>query len=335
MAQTLRRAFAIFTATALVLQGLVAVGCSAADAAEPSRDRLRIGYLTPVRQPAREAVFRQELARLGYREGHNLAIEYRSADGDFVRLPMLATELARLDVHVIVAVVTQSALAAQQATATVPIVMIGVADPVRAGLVATLARPGANLTGNSSASIDIVGKQLQLLREVRPGVSRVAALWNPQNAVFQSQQLAEARTAAASLGLVLLPVEVSHPAALQRAFDSIVAQRSDALIVLADPLFTGLASRIAALAIAQRLPTAGGFANYAEAGLLFAYGPDFDDLHRRGALYVHRIFNGARPGELPIELPTRFELVVNTETARRLNATLPAPFLSRADRLVP
>jgi putative ABC transport system substrate-binding protein len=294
----------------------------------------RIGYLTPTSQPAREAAFRDALLRLGHEEGRSIAIEYRSAEARFERLPALAAELAGRDVDVIVAVVTEAALAAQRATRTIPIVMVGVADPVGTGLVASLARPGGNVTGTSAVAADVVGKQLELLDEVLPKASRVAVLWNPANRVFQARQLREARAAATKLRLRLHLVEVRTPDELDGAFAALPRLHPDALLLLNDPLFHPHASRIAALATSQRLPAVSGARDYAEAGILVTYGPDYPEAWRRAATYVDRILNGRRPGELPVEQTTRFELVVNARTARVLGLTIPASVTARADHVV-
>ena len=220
----------------MILRGLgllaaLALGVGAAPPssdAQPPTKGPRIGYLAPVSLPAREEIFFQELRRLGYSEGQRIAIEYRSAGGRFERLPGLAAELVALKVDVIVAVVTQAALAAKKATSTIPIVMLGVSDPVGSGLIASLARPGGNVTGASTTAAEVVGKQVELLRELLPGVSRVTALWNPTNPVFQQQQLGEARAAAAKLRLPLHLVEARTPAELDGAFTTMAGERADA-----------------------------------------------------------------------------------------------------------
>lgn len=294
----------------------------------------RIGYLTPITQPSREEVFRDGLRQLGYEDGPSIAIEYRSAEGRFERLPALAAELAGLEVEVIVAVVTQAALAAKTATRTIPIVMVGVADPVGTGLVASLAQPGGNVTGTSSVAADVVGKQLELLHQVLPKMSRIAALWNPANRVFQQRQLAEASAAATKLRIQLQLVEARTPEDLDRAFAGLARPRPDALLVLGDPLFTAHAARIAGLAIGQRLPTVGATREYAEGGGLLAYGPDYPEAWRRATAYVDRILKGARPGELPVEQSTKFDLVINARTARTLGITIPPSVVARADHVI-
>lgn len=294
----------------------------------------RIGYLTPTANAQREGAFRDELAKLGWAEGRNLAIEYRSANGQFDRLPLLAQELVKLNPDVIVAAVTQASIAAKAATSSIPIVIVAVGDPVGAGLVTNLARPGGNVTGNSVASSDILGKQLELLREVKPNLASVVVLSNPSNRVFQQQQLDAAKAAAARLQVKLAVVEAARADAFEPAFAEIAKLRPDALLILGDPMFAQFASRIAQLALAARLPTATGFNNYADAGILITYGINFDDFHRRAAHYVDRLLKGAKPADLPIEQPTTFELIVNQKTAKALGITLPPALVSRADRVI-
>lgn len=320
---TIRNALAVLVS---VVIGIVAP--MPAGAQTPTKT-VRIGFLAPITHAEREAAFRQELSRLGYVEGRNLTIEHRTADGHFDRLPALASELVRLNVDVIVAVVTQAALAAKGATSTIPIVMVAVGDPVDAKLVASLARPGGNVTGTSSITADLLGKQLELLREMLPRVSRVAALWNPTNTVFQTLQLKEAKAAAAKLRIELPVVEAKAPEELDGAFRTIAALRPDALLVMGDPMFTTQAEWIARLALERRLPTASGF--FSDAGILLSYGPDFTDLHRRAAVYVDRILKGARPADLPVERPTRFELVIDAKTAKALGIAIPPALAARAE----
>jgi putative ABC transport system substrate-binding protein len=312
----------------------VAALCASPAFAQAAPGTARIGMLTPTTNAAREDVFRRELARLGHVEGRNLVIEYRTANGDFDRLPALAAELARANVDVIVAIVTQASVAAKAATTTIPIVIVGVGDPVGAGLVTSLARPGGNVTGNSGAAVEVVGKQLELFRELIPNVSRVTALHNPSNRVFQAQQLEQAKRAARGLGIELAVVEASRPEALEAAFRALDAARPDGLLILADPMFGLHADRIARLALARRLPTVSGFETYADAGVLVAYGANFDEFYRRGAVYVDRILRGAKPADLPVERPNRFELIVNLRSAKALGITLPAALIARADRVV-
>jgi|KBSMisStaDraftv2_1062788.scaffolds.fasta_scaffold80701_2 putative ABC transport system substrate-binding protein len=299
-------------------------------AAQQPAKVVRLGYLTPIAQPAREDVFRQELQRLGYIEGKNIAIEYRSANGRFELLPHLAAELAGLKVDVIVAVVTQAALAAKKSTDTIPIVMISVSDPVQSGLVASLGRPGANVTGNSALTAHLVGKQLEMLRELLPKASVVAALWNPANAVFQKQQVDEAKASAMNLNVRLQFVAAQTPDDLERAFASIAKQKTNALIILGDPVFNAHAGKIATLAARHRVPAVAGSREFTDAGGLMTYGPDYADSYRRAAAYVDRILKGTKPADLPVEQPTTFELVINNKTAKALGITIPDSIAIRA-----
>lgn len=294
----------------------------------------RIGYLTPISQPAREDAFRQELRRLGYVEGKNIAIEYRSANGRFELLPQLAAELAGLKPDVIVAVVTQAAVAAKQATATIPIVMIAVSDPVQSGLVASLGRPGGNITGTSALTAQLVGKQLELLREMLPKASRVAALWNPANAVFQKQQADEAKASATRLGIRLSFFEVRTGDELDPVFAEIAKQKMNALIVLGDPVLYAHASRIGNLAARYRIPAVAGAREYINVGGLMAYGPTFTDNYRRAATYIDKILKGTKPADLPVEQPTTFELVINARTAKSLGIAVPNSLVMRADEIM-
>jgi putative ABC transport system substrate-binding protein len=315
----------------------LALGCGLAmpGAAQSQARSVKVGFLAPIPQPTREAIFRAELASHGFVEGRNLVIEYRQAGGDFARLPALAAELVEARVDVLVSVVTQSSVAAKAATRTTPIVMVAVGDPVGAGLVQSLARPGGNITGTTGAAVEVTGKQLELLREIRPGLRRVAVLWNPANDVFQRQLAVEAQAAAKRLRLEVSMVEAASPDAFDAAFAAIVGERAEAILVLGDPMFAQHARRIADRAIASRLPTVSGFENLAEAGILLTYGASFEAMYRRSALYVARILQGATPATLPIERPTRFDLVVNAATARALGLALPATLIGRADRVIP
>ena len=301
---------------------------------QPAAKVARIGYLTPTSQPAREEVFRQELRRLGYAEGQNIVLEYRSANGSYDRLPDLAAELVGLKVDVLVTVVTHAALAAKKATATIPIVMVGVSDPVGVGLVASLARPGGNVTGTSALAANVVGKQLESLREMLPKASRVATLWNPANSVFQKLQLAEVKAAATKLKVQLQLFEARTPDQLDHAFTSIARQRPDALLILADPMFGAHWARIAELAARHRIPAVSGSREYADAGGLMTYGPDYFEVYQRAGRYVDQILKGGRPADLPVEQSTKFELVVNARAAAGLGITIPRSLVGRADRVV-
>ena len=262
-----------------------------------------------------------------------LQFEYRNADGDFERLPALARELAALPVDVIVAQVTQAAIAARAATTTIPIVMIAVSDPVASGLVASLARPGGNVTGTSAVAAGVAVKQLEVLRELVPGLTRAAVLWNPANTVFQQQQLGELRAGAAQMQIQLQVHEARNEAALEPALAAIAAA-SRTVLVMGEPVFVTHAARIAALAIQHRLLSVGATRAMAEAGILVTYAPNYEDAFRGAAVYVDRILKGARPAELPVERSQRFELVLNRRTARALQFEPSAALLVRADRVI-
>jgi putative ABC transport system substrate-binding protein len=278
--------------------------------------------------------FRQGLRELGYIEGRNILIEYRWADGRFDRLPALAAELTRLPVDVIVASNTPAALAARKATSTIPIILVTAGDPVGSGLVASLARPGGNVTGLSLfPTLEISGKQLELLKEAFPTVSHVAVLANPANPPTAGL-LTETEFAARSLGLRLRVVEVREPKDFDGAFATMKNERVPALLVIADPLVNDNRGRIVVFAATSRLPAIYPYRTFVDAGGLMSYGVDLSDLSRRAATYVDRILKGAKPAELPIEQPTKFELVVNLRTAKALGLTIPPSLLLRADHVI-
>jgi len=297
----------------------------------------RIGFLAA---PSRSGMahlteaFLQGLREVGYVEGRNIAIEYRWADGKFERLPELAAELVRLKVDVIVAAVTQASLAAKNATGAIPIVMVAVANPVDSGLIASLARPGANLTGTSVMNDEVVGKQLELLKEALPAISRVGAMWNPANPVFQKLQLRALEATARALNVRLQKVEARDQEEIERAFKAIAKERTRALHVLPDPVFTAHRGRVADLALKLHLPAVSGAKESAEAGLLMSYGPSFPESYRRAAIYVDKILKGAKPADIPIERSTKFEFVINLSTAKQIGVTLPQSLLYRADKVI-
>ncbi len=278
--------------------------------------------------------FRHGLRDLGYVEGQNVVIVARWAEGRFDRLPGLAAELVRENVDVIVSQVTQASLAAKNATRTIPIVMVGVGDPVGAGLVRSLSRPGGNITGTSGVAVAVVGKALQLLTEVVPRISRMAVLWNPANPVFQAQLVSETEAAAQALRVQLQFVEARSPGELDSAFRAISGQGAGAILVLSDPVFTTHRARIVELVAKTRLPAMYGIRDAAEAGGLMSYGPDYAELGRRSATYVDRILKGAKPADLPVEQPTKFELVVNLKTAKALGIAVPPSVLGRANTII-
>jgi putative tryptophan/tyrosine transport system substrate-binding protein len=273
------------------------------------------------------------LRELGYVDGRNIRIESRWASGKLDQLAQLAAELVGLDVNVLVTSVTEASLQAKKATARIPIVMVAVGDPVAVGLVASLARPSGNVTGTSSLSIDIVGKQIELLTAVAPGISRVALLWNPDNSAYQALQLQQAEQAARVAGLELQLVEARSAGEIATAFGGI-KKGTQALAVLGDSVLVQHAKTIAELALKNRLITAGLNRGWARAGILLTYGPSFFDLHKRAATYVDKILKGAVPADLPVEQPTKFELLVNLKTAKALGLVVPPSLLARADEVI-
>ncbi len=324
--------FAVVLAVGLTL---VPLGTAAA---QPPEKVPRVGYLNPgslsdpVSQRRLEA-FRQGLRDLGYVEGQNIAIESRWAEGKY-RYPALAADLVRLKVDVIVAQGGAATQAVQQATRTIPIVMSIVLDPVGSGLVPSLARPGGNVTGTSFMGPDLVGKQLQLLKEVVPKVSRVALLRNPANPA-SAQGLRDAEAAARALGVRLQALEARDPQEIDSAFAAMTRERAGALLILPDPIFGNQRRQIAELAAKRRLPAIyGGTPEYAEAGGLMVYGPNELDLNRRAAIYVDKLLKGAKPADLPVEQPTKFELVINLRTAKAIGLTIPQSVLIRADQVI-
>ena len=277
--------------------------------------------------------FRQALNNLGYIEGKNVRFEYRYAEGYNERLPELANDLADLNVDVIVTWGTDAVLAAKQATTTIPIVMGAIGDPLGSGIVTNLARPGGNVTGSSSRAAELESKRLELLKEAAPGLSRAAILFNPTNH-YMPLALQSARKGAQMLHVSLAIYEVRDTTTLDAAFVTLTKDRPDALMVPADTFLVSQRSRIAQFAIENKLPSVYTFREYIEAGGLFAYTPNYNDLFRRAASYVDKILKGAKPGELPIEQSTKFRLVINFKTARTLGVTLPPWLLVRADEVI-
>jgi ABC-type uncharacterized transport system substrate-binding protein len=308
--------------------------------AQPAATVARIGYLSPSGNRAFPEVteaFRQGLRDLGYVEGRNIAIEYRSAEGKPERLRHLAAELVALKVDVIVtAAGTRAALVAKRATSTIPIVFIAAGDPVASGLVTSLARPGGNVTGVSLLFTELVGKCLEQLKQAVPGVGSGAVLWQPGEAPERSEKaiLKEADAAARALGVHAHFLETRSPSNIDRAFSEVTRARVGAVAVLSTPMFARERGRLVELAARHRLPTVFSFSGYVEAGGLMSYGPDLPDVSRRGATYVDKILKGAQPRDLPIEQPTKFELVINLKTAKALGLTIPPTLLLRADQVI-
>ena len=266
-------------------------------------------------------------------EGRNITIEHRSSEGKFARLPNLAADLVRLQVDVIVTGGPPAPLVAKQATSTIPIVFAVSGDPVAEGLVASLARPGGNITGLASISGDVVGKQLALLKDAVPKVSRVAVLQNPSNETH-ARILRQAEGAAQALGMQLRIVQARTPPEIDADFAAIRSRRVDGVLVLRDALFLAQRTQIAALAAKGRLPAVYGFKEQVEAGGLMAYGASVPVMYGRAAAYVDKILKGAKPADLPVEQPNKFDLVINLKTARALGLTIPPSLLQRADQVI-
>ncbi|MCC6197550.1 MAG: ABC transporter substrate-binding protein [Burkholderiales bacterium] len=293
----------------------------------------RIGLLT-LGPNVIEPAFLDGMRELGYVDGKTIALERRSAEGDQSKLPALAEELVRLRPAVIVSLVTAASIAASRATSTIPVVIVAVGDPVAAGIVGNLARPGRNVTGTSAQSTAVIGKLIQIIRQLLPRAAQIGMLWNPANAIFNQQILGEALTSAARLQLFARVLEARSRDDIDRAFAAMSAERPDALLVFLDPLFAANAGRVAELALAQRLPWFVGSRPLAQAGGLVAYGSDLLAIARRTAAYVQKILKGAKPGDLPIEQPTKFDLIVNLRAAKALDIEVPPALLARADEVI-
>jgi len=277
--------------------------------------------------------FRQALRELGWADGKSITFEHRAADGQNERLPGLAAELVRMDVRVIVAVNAPATRAAQQATATIPIVMVGVGDPVAYGLVSNLARPGGNVTGLSFQVTEVIAKQLQLLKEAAPRISRVGVFVNPTNPGAEPF-LRGARAGAATLGLTVIAAEVRSVDDFEKAFTAVLRERSDSILVGPEALISSQRQRIAVFAAKNRLPSMYASTLFMDAGGLMAYSANPVDILRHASAHVDKILRGAKAGDLPVEQPTKFELVINLKTAKALGLTLPQSLLIRADRLI-
>ena len=318
--------------TSFTLCALLLALCAVAQAQQPTKIG-RIGYLALTSGATTQyEAFRQGLHSLGYREGKNINIEYRSAE-DRSQLTELANELVQLKVDVIVA--QGGALpSAKTATRLIPIIFGLSGDPVEAGYVASVARPGGNMTGVTFLALELVGKRLELLKETIAGVFRVAVLANPEHP-GEKRELQETRTAARSLGLTLQYLEVKSSTDFDKAFNAISNERADGLLVFPDAVTLARRQRIAEFTTKIRLPGIFGWRDYVEAGGLMSYGPDLVDVYRnRIATYVDKILKGAKPADLPVEQPTKFELVINLKTAKHIGLTIPPNVLARADRVI-
>jgi putative ABC transport system substrate-binding protein len=304
---------------------------------QPAGRVYRVGYFafgSREQQLHLSNAFEEGLRSLGYRVGENVVIEYRFGNGELERLPALAADLVRLGVDVIVTGNHANATAAMKATATIPIVMTNSTDPVGAGLIPSLARPGGNVTGLSvDPGEEISGKRLELLKETLPNLSRVGILWNPDFAPDQNR-VTSMTEATQTLGFTLVPAEARGLDALEQAFATLARERAQVLVVLSDGVLFNYRRQIGVMVLRNRLPAISSASEYAEAGLLLTYGPDLQDLWHRSAVFVDKIFKGAKAADLPVEQPIKFELVVNLNTAKALGLDLPLSVLARADRVI-
>ena len=320
----------------ITLLGGAAAAWPLAARAQRAGNVWRIGMLDTTSAALNAAnvdAFREGLRQLGYIEGQNIVIEYRSADGRIERFPELAAEIVSRKVDVIVTRGTPAALAAKHATATISIIMAASGEPVGAGIVASLARPGGNVTGLSAFVTELTAKRIELLREVRPQIARIALLDNMSNLSVPAQW-EELKRATRSLGIESQLLDVRRPEDLGRAFDAASSQRVDALAVGNDSVVIANRRRVAQLEVMHRLPAIYASREFVDAGGLFSYSVHYPDLYRRAATYVDKIFKGAKPAELPVEQPTKFELVINLTTAKALGLTVPPSLLARADEVI-
>lgn len=318
-----------------VLAALAALVVSQAVAAQPAKPR-RIGFLgsgsaAAMVQPVE--AFKAGLRDLGYVEGKNIAVEYRWGDGNPERLAQYAAELLRLKVELIVVWATPAALAVKKASATLPIVMVSVGDPIYSGLVADLARPRGNVTGMANLNETVIPKQVELLTQVLPGISRVAILHNPENPSL-APQLSSGQAATRAVGMQAQVVPVRAAGELDSAFSSIASAKAAAVLILSDPIYLSERRRIAELAMKHRLPTVFSRSENVDAGGLMSYGTSITEQFRGGAKYVDRILRGAKPGDLPVEQASTFEIVINLKTAQALAARVPENLVLRADRVI-
>jgi putative ABC transport system substrate-binding protein len=315
-----------------VLCDMLLVLCFTVEAQQPGKVH-RIGYLTRAGSPPAAPAFVQGLRDLGHIEGKNIIIEHRSAGGSIDRLPDLAAKLVGLKVDVIVTVGGTATLPAKQATGTIPIVFTLVSDPVREGLVTSLARPGGNVTGLSAVSQDLSGKRLELLKEAIPKASIVGVLYDP-NDPAKIAEFKEIEVVARFLGVQPQSLEVRSLDEVENAFKTATRAKAAAILVLPTSILNAQYKRISELAANNRLPTMFASSLYMDAGGLMSYGPDFADLYRRAATYVDKILKGAKPADLPVEQPTKFELVINLKTAKQISLTIPPNVLARADKVI-
>jgi len=307
------------------------LGARAQQATSPRRIGVLLVGLSPESKEAKQ--FRLGLRDAGYFEGRNVVIEWRSAKGDYNRVPELVADLIQSRVDVIVLDSTVATEASKRSTSTIPIVMALVTDPVGSGLVENLAHPGGNVTGLSVMTMELNSKRLQLLKEVTPQLTRAAVLWNPDHP-SHSKVVEDLKVVARSLSIKLSPVGLQTPEQFAQAFSEVSQAQAQALYVVEDPIFFAHRVSLLQLASAARLPTIHELRRFPEAGALMSYGPDLHDLFRRSAIYVDRIFKGAKPADLPVEQPTKFELVINLKTATALGLEVPPTLLAIADEVI-
>jgi len=317
----------------VALIALASFAAATATEAQPPAKRPRVGVLllgTPDTDPVLPS-FRAGLRELGYVEGKDVVLEYRFAEGKPDRLPDLARDLVNAKPDMVFAFGGDVAPFARAATSTIPIVMVVSNDPVQAGLVASLARPGGNITGVTFVSSDLAAKRLQLLKEMSPAVARIGVLWNPDHV---DPEYRETQAAGRTLGVEVHSLEVRQPADFERAFRTAATARVEAIVVVSSRLMSINRLLIAELAARQRVPLVTGWGAWAQLGALFSYGPDLDVIVRHSATYVDKVLKGARPAEIPVQQPTKFDLIVNVKTAKTYGVTIPAGILARADKII-
>ena len=320
----------------VLLGGTASAGWPLVAHAQQARPVYRIGFMgnsTAALEANLVKPFRDGLRELGYEEGRNIAIEYRWAEGDYSRFPTLVTELLAQKVDVIVTAGTPAALAVKAATTSVPLVVVAVGDPIGTGIVASLGRPGGNITGLSSIAPELEGKRLALLREIIPTLSHVAILWNPLNP-FHVSSLRQARAAAELLQIKLQSVEVRATEELGAAIAEMKNERPEALLILADRVFLHDRKQLMDFATENRLAGVYAYRELVIEGGLMSFGPNYADMHRRAATFVDKILKGAKPADLPVEQPTKFELIINLKTAKALGLTVPPMLLATADEVI-
>ena len=316
----------------IALVGCAVSGLPFAARAQRANKIPRIGVLWP-NPPATFEFMRQGLKDFGYVEGRNIDFEFRWAEGKLDQLPELAAELVRLQLDVIITLAPQATLAAQHATQTIPIVFVAMGDPLASGVVASLSRPGANLTGTTRMISEMSAKHVELLKEAVPSLAKLAVLWNPTNSSHQAA-LQAVHGAARSLSLQIQPLGVRAPAELDGTFAAIIRERADGVLFIADPIFFIHLKRIVDLIGANRVPAICNFVEFPKLGGLMGYAPSIPDEFRHAAGHIDKILQGAKPGDLPVEQPTKFDLVINLKTAKALGLTIPPTLLARAEEVI-